>query len=338
MTSTHKSEDYKKSAVEYYLVGDKSQLEVCEIFKCNPRSLMRWVEKYEKEGEIKRENREPIAYKVHKEHVKILTHEIKKNKTITMEDLLVKLKLKFPEFNITRRHLSRIVKDNNITLKLTRIRHEPTKRFGKDIDINSKIKEFYEEVKKYKIEDLICIDETSIKSLQKRNHCYNDIGKRCVIKTQSQEVFKKYTGVFAISVKGVIHWDLYEKGGINTDRLIDFLEHNITSKLKNKLIILDNASAHRNERIKALVNKHNHILYAVPYQHFTNSIENYFSMLKSRLQKLEGLKYENLKENIQKVIGEIPKEKYENIFKGAYERPDKYVPKNKTRKVKKIYK
>ena len=66
------------------------------------------------------------------------------------------------------------------------------------------------------------------------------------------------------------------------------------------------------------VNKHNNLLYAVPYQHFTNSIENYFSMLKSRLQKLEGLKYENLKENIQKVISEIPKEKYENIFKGAY--------------------
>ena len=101
---------------------------------------------------------------------------------------------------------------------------------------------------------------------------------------------------------------------------------------------MDNASAHRNERIKALVNKHNNILYAVPYQHFTNSIENYFSMLKSRLQKLDGLKYENLKENINKVIGEIPKEKYENIFKGTYERPEKYVPRNITRKVKKIYK
>jgi hypothetical protein len=100
----------------------------------------------------------------------------------------------------------------------------------------------------------------------------------------------------------------------------------------------DNASSHRNERIKTLVNKHNNILYAVPYQHFTNSIENYFSMLKSRLQKLEGLKYENLKENIKKVISEIPNEKYENIFKGAYERPEKYVAKNKTRKVKKNYK
>ena len=107
---------------------------------------------------------------------------------------------------------------------------------------------------------------------------------------------------------------MYEKGGINTDRLIEFLEHNITSKLMNKLIILDNASAHRNERIKALVNKHNNLLYAVPYQHFTNSIENYFSMLKSRLQKLEGLKYENLKENIQKVISEKYQKKNMKIY------------------------
>ena len=47
----------------------------------------------------------------------------------------------------------------------------------------------------------------------------------------------------------------------------------------------------------------------------------------------DGLKYDNLKENIQKVISEIPKEKYENIFKGAYQRPEKYVLKNKTRKI-----
>jgi len=290
------------------------------------------------EGNVNIHYRKPVVYKVKKEYVKLLVDEINKNKTMTLHELNQKLKDKYKDANLSTTQIFRVINDNNITLKLTRIRHEPVKRFGKDININSKIKEFYDEVKKYKIEDIICIDETSIKSLQKRNRCYSNKGKRCVIKTQSQEVFKKYTGVFAISVNGVVNWDLYEKGGINTDRLIEFLEHNITSKLRNKLIILDNASAHRNERIKALVNKHNNLLYAVPYQHFTNSIENYFSMLKSRLQKLEGLKYENLKENIQKVISEIPKEKYENIFKGAYERPEKYVPKNKTRKIKKNYK
>ena len=56
------------------------------------------------------------------------------------------------------------------------------------------------------------------------------------------------------------------------------------------------------------------------------------------LQKLDGLKYENLKENIAKVISEIPREKYENIFKGACDHPEKYIEKNKTRKIKKLYK
>jgi hypothetical protein len=59
----------------------------------------------------------------------------------------------------------------------------PVKRFGKDIDINTNIKKFYEEIKNHKIEDIICIDETSIKSLQNRNHCYSSKGKHCVIKT-----------------------------------------------------------------------------------------------------------------------------------------------------------
>ena len=57
------------------------------------------------------------------------------NNNDTMEDLLVKVKEKYPLFDISRRHLSRLIKDNNITLKITRVRHEPIKRFGKDIDI-----------------------------------------------------------------------------------------------------------------------------------------------------------------------------------------------------------
>jgi len=271
-----KSSDYKETAVQYYLVEDKSQEEVCKIFKCSRRSLMSWVDKYKKDGKITGYERIPKAYKVHKKHVEFLLDVIKKNKTITIEDLLHLLKNKYPDIDLNKSHISRIIHDNNITLKMTRIRHEPTKRFGKDIYINKNIKEFYDEVKKYKIEDIICIDETSVKSLQKRNHCYSEKGKRCVIKTQSQEVFKKYTGIFAISVNGVVGWDLYEKSGINADRMVEFLEANITNKFKNKLIILDNASSHRNPKVKEVINKDNHLLYAVPYQHFTNSIENYF--------------------------------------------------------------
>lgn len=39
----HKSNDYKKCAVEHYLTSGKTQEETCKIFKCSVRSLMRWV-------------------------------------------------------------------------------------------------------------------------------------------------------------------------------------------------------------------------------------------------------------------------------------------------------
>jgi hypothetical protein len=43
MTTKHKTEDYKILAVEYFLISDESQTDVCKIFKCSPRSLLRWV-------------------------------------------------------------------------------------------------------------------------------------------------------------------------------------------------------------------------------------------------------------------------------------------------------
>ena len=49
-----------------------------------------------------------------------------------------------------------------------------------------------------------------------RRKCYEELGKRCVVKTESQEVFKKYTGIFAICSKGVI-------GYIKREGLIEWL-------------------------------------------------------------------------------------------------------------------
>jgi len=72
---------------------------------------MRWVDRFQEEEEIKRHNRKPIAYKIHKDQVKFILAEMKKNKTITMDDLLVKLKEKYPTLTLSRFHLSRI--ENN---------------------------------------------------------------------------------------------------------------------------------------------------------------------------------------------------------------------------------
>jgi len=292
---------------------------------------MRWVERYKNDDTIKRYNRQSVSYKVKKEHVIFLLDEIKKNKTITMNELKFKLEEKF-NINLSRYHINRIINDNNITLKITKIRHIPIKRFGKDINIKDKLKEFYDEIKKYKLEDIICLDETSISGLQKRHHCYNDLGKQCIIETNSQEVFKKYTGIFAISNTGLIGWKLYLKGGIDSLKLYKFIEKYITSKYENKLIILDNASSHRNEKIKKLINEKNKLLYGIPYQHYTNAIENYFSMIKSKLRKMDGITYDDLKN----VLNNISIDKYENIIKGAYKRSGKFIKKKPSNRIKKL--
>jgi hypothetical protein len=113
-----------------------------------------------------------------------------------------------------------------------------------------------------------------------------------------------------------------------------FLEKFITNKYKNKIIILDNASSHRNERVKELINKNNKLIYSVPYQHYTNGIEMFFSFLKSKLQKKQGLYYEDLNKNIIETIKTIPEDYYKKILNGTYNRQKDYIKKNKVRKYK----
>ena len=158
--------------------------------------------------------------------------------------------------------------------------------------------------------------------------------KRCVVKTNSQEVFKKYTAIFAISIDGVIGYTLYQKGGLDSERFVEFLDTYITNKCKNKLIILDNASSHRNENVKHNIMKNNKLIYSVPYQHYTNSIEMFFSLLKSKLQKKQGLLYDDLNNNIKEVIKTIPEDYYKRILNGTYNRQKDYIEKNKIRKYK----
>jgi transposase len=332
----HKSEDFKLSAVKHYL-KIKNQTETCRVFGCSERSLMRWVKKFKITKDVKRKTRKYIAYKVKKEYVKFIKKEIKKAKTITMSDLTSKLNKKF-NVNLSSTHITSVVKDLNITLKQTKVRHEPKTRYKKPIDINKQIDEFYKTIKKYKLNDIISIDETSLNAYEVRKHCYETIGKRCVIKTHSQEVFKKYTGIFAISTKGVIGYEIYDKGGIDSVRLVNFLNKFIVKKYKNKLIILDNASSHRNKNVKDVIQKDNNLLYAVPYQHFTNVIEGYFSVLKSKLRKQNDVGLNKLKQNIRKLIKEIPKTTYKKLFQGSYNRTKKYKPKKTRAKTLKIYK
>lgn len=58
-------------------------------------------------------------------------------------------------------------------------------------------------------------------------------------------------------------------------------------------------------------------------------------MLKSRLQKLNGLSHDKINENITKVVKDIPIPIYRKLFEGSYKRPEVYV-KKPSKRVKKL--
>ena len=98
MESGHRSEDYKISAVFYYIEHDEVSMDdVCDIFKCTKSTLRRWIIRYQDTEHVKRINRPAISYKITDEQVKYAIKLLKENEQITVEALLNKVKEKYKD-------------------------------------------------------------------------------------------------------------------------------------------------------------------------------------------------------------------------------------------------
>ncbi len=127
----HHTEDYKLSAVKYALRTD-NQVETCEVFDCKRSSLQEWIDLYQKtRSPVRKTRKNRIAYKVKKEHIEFLREELKKKPDIFMSDLKELLEKKYPDVELTRVHIGRLLRDNNKTRKRLRKVHQPTTYRGK---------------------------------------------------------------------------------------------------------------------------------------------------------------------------------------------------------------
>jgi transposase len=302
---SHKSEDYKIYAVKYYLKSN-NYAKTCNIFECSERSLKRWVERYNQQNNIKRNSRQSISYKIKNKHIDYAKELLKKDKHLTMEALAKKIKEKYNNFNITPQHLGKVIRDNNITRKRTKTMHYPKTRYGVETNLKEDLSKFYKEVDKYSLDKIICLDETSIAPYMMPEYSYCPLGRRCVIPTDDNFIFRKYTLLVAISMNGLVGAKIYEKGGMTKERFVYFIDQFIKDKYKKHLIILDNAGSHYNEIVKnKIFQTDNKYLYSIPYQPKTNSIENFFSQLKHYLKlNKPSSSFSQIKTNIENAYKE----------------------------------
>lgn len=329
----HKHEDLKLSAVHHYLHTNKPYTEISNIFNVSRRSFKRWLDRFLDENQIKRHNRPSISYKIRQPHIQFALTKLQENEQITMSDLNKKLEEKFSNYNITPQHLGQVLRDHNKTRKRTRREHFPSTRYGLPVDRQSEFDRFYRKVDQFDLEHIICLDETSIQLGLYPDYSRCKLGKRCVLRTSNNAVFKKYTLLSAISSKGMVGYTLYEQGGMNTERLISFINEFITGKYRNYLIIMDNAGAHKKQQVKTTIqNSGNDLVYSIVYTPKSNAIENWFSQLKYYLKKDGVLTFNNLRNSVQNAINKIRPENYLNYFRFAYRKNElrQYQPKLST--------
>lgn len=335
MVKSRLSIDVKIMAIEYYYKKNCTLDKVADIFKINEKTLRRWISKYEK-NKLETSHQTKKSYKIKQKHVNYALKILNKTPTLSISMLWKKIKSKYNDFDITETHLSRVIRDNNFTRKRTKIRHYPETRYNKPIDFVKEMKAFYKITDKYSIHKIISVDETSIHAQITGNYSRCKLGKRCVKKTTNNAVFKKYTLVCAINSFGVVGFELYENGGMNLQRMKDFLKKNINHKYKNNLIIMDNGGSHKSKEIRKYIEENgNKLQYSVPYRPKTNAIENYFSQLKYYFgYEIDKLTYIGLKNAVVKAMKKIKKINYLNYMKYSYN--DK-VPFTKQKEVSKHY-
>ena len=334
----HKTEDYKNSAVQYYLKNNDNIRKTCKIFDCKKSTLQRWIQRYKKYKNITRRSRKSVSYKVKKEQVKSALKMVDENEQLTMEELLFEMKNKYRDFDISRQHLGRIIRANNRTRKRTRHQHFPKERRKQPTNKSKEFEDFYNEVKKYPLNKIICLDETSIGSHLKPSYSRCYIGKRCIIKTDNNFVFRSFTLLVAINNSKCVGKIFYEKGGTTKERMVEFLETQIFPNYKDHLIILGNAKSHNNDMVKeAILKSGNKYLFSVPYSPITNSIEMYFNQIKTHIKKNRDVyTFEKLENNVNKAIDKVKPENYKNYFDYAYGMKNgmEYTRKPSTRKLK----
>jgi transposase len=152
------TEDYKISAIKYYLKGNKTLKHTCKIFDCKHKSLSRWIKIYNMQGNVKRKKRTNKNLKITDNINKFVKDYTKKYPTTTLWDLSKFVKKKY-KINLSDSSIHNIFERNKITRKRLRNKYYPENRLGTEEDA---LQEFYNKLKTYNYKKTICLDETSI--------------------------------------------------------------------------------------------------------------------------------------------------------------------------------
>lgn len=248
------SEDFKIAAVRHVANVSHSQRRTSRDLGCSRTSLQRWSQKFQQENSIRRHDRPPISYKITRDQARFAVRYLLTHQTASSTEVHAAVLNRFPDLNISPGHLAAVIRDHNLTRKRTRHGHFPLQRYRVPVNRRENLQAFYRVTAAQPIDKIISIDETSLSPFMYRAYSRCRLGDRCIQCTNDNRLFTKYTCVVAITNQGVLGWELYDEGGMTTDRMTTFLQRLIREhRLRNYLFIMDNAGAHRTNSVRDVI-------------------------------------------------------------------------------------
>ena len=144
-------------------------------------------------------------------------------------------------------------------------------------------------IKEIQVKDIIYLDESGFDMNMVRERGWSKRGKKLFGERSGNRKGKRITVIGAINGrKGKLLAPIYFEGSTNTEVFNIWIKDYLLPEIRNqkKVIIMDNASFHKNNKTKELIEEAGHtLLYLPPYSPDFNPIEHKWSQIKSIVKK-----------------------------------------------------
>jgi len=209
-------------------------------------------------------------------------------------------------FSVSRQLVHNIIRSLNFTYKRARTRGTSLQKESLVI----RFKEVYKQIPEFT--KIVSIDESGFDQRAHQVYGYAKRGEQLIINAPYNKDRKRYSLLLSIGNDGSKHFQI-RKQSIDGQYFKNFIE-----KLpyeKGTYILLDNASIHKTQDLRAVVlNKGYHLLFTPPYSPEFNPIELVFGQIKNAFYKSRKGSDFNIRENIKSLTYAVSQTTICNCF------------------------
>ncbi len=158
-----------------------------------------------------------------------------------------------------------------------------------------------EEINHIQSKDIVYIDESGIDHNIYKTDCWAKKGEKVIGEKSGSR--KERTSVIAALNNKEIKAPFRFQGHTNTEVFLLWIKNVLIPELiTGQIVIMDNASFHKSNKIKTLIESVGcRLIFLPPYSPDFNPIENYWAVLKSRIKKIRH-KFDNFLDVIDEAI------------------------------------